>query len=145
MTQSPLDVPARPATWTELAVALLAGFVLGASTCGTVTKAMAGGPTVVSWDQGADCASITGWELVQAPITTAQPNPQPTAGSIGASIANTGTPPCGLAMTRTVTLAGVGPTRFWIRAVAGATKSIESNSADAALPLASPGQLRVAP
>lgn len=136
----------RPATWSELGAAIFVGFLLGlmvAYLWGAGT-AIAGGPTVVTWDQGADCASIGGWELLVAPITSAQPNPQPTAAAVGVTIANTGTPPCGLAMTRTVNVAGVGPTRFWLRAVAGATKSKESNAVDASLPLAAPAGLSVA-
>jgi hypothetical protein len=106
-----------------------------------VRLAQAGGPAVVTWDQGADCGSITGWELASAPVTAAAPNPAPPTG--GVSIPNSGSPFCGLAMSRTVTTTGVGPTRFWLRAVAGPTKSTESNSADAALPLAKPAGLTV--
>ena len=121
----------------RLLVATTLGLFLAAA-------AYAGGPVAVTWDQAADCASVSGWELLQAPITTANPNPQPTAATIGASIQNSGTPPCGLAMTKTVTLAGVGLSRFWIRAVAGTVKSGESNSVDASLPLARPAGLSVA-
>lgn len=135
----------RPASWFELGFAFLVGFGIGVvlTVAFGAGVAHAGGGATVTWDQGADCSSVTGWELLAAPITTAQPNPQPTAAAIGASIQNTGTPPCGLAMSKAVTLSGVGPTRFWIRAVAGATKSGESNSVDVSLPLAKPAGLTV--
>lgn len=104
---------------------------------------LAGGPVAVTWDQGQDCGVVTGWELLQASVTTSQPNPQPTSAVIGVSIPNTGTPPCGLAMTKTVTVSGIGPTRFWLRAVATAGKSGTSNQVDAALPFAAPSGLTV--
>lgn len=112
-----------------------------------VNLANAGGQVNLTWDQASDCSIVTGWEVLVAPITTANPNPQPTAATIGVSIANTGTPPCGLAMTKTATVtAGVGPTRFWLRAVdGGSVKSKESNAVDASLPLGKPSGLTVVP
>lgn len=105
----------------------------------------AGGDVKVTWDQASDCNVVTGWELLVAPVTTQQPNPQPSDATVGVSIPK-GQPPCGLGMTKTATVtAGVGPQRFWLRAVAGATKSAESNAANASLPLAPPGQLTVVP
>lgn len=146
MKTAAVVVTPRPASWAELAAAGFVGFLLGVM-CSYVWgagTAIAGGPTVVTWDQGADCGLVTGWELLVSPITAAQPNPQPSAAPVGVTIANSGTPPCGLAMTRTVNVAGVGPSRFWLRAVAGPTKSGESNSVDASLPLARPAGLSVA-
>ena len=136
----------RKNDWGELAIVALVAFWCGvAASCGAYATgvAHAGGPTVVSWDQASDCASVQGWELLQAPITAANPNPQPTAAVVGVTIQNSGTPPCGLAMTRTVTLNGAGPTRFWLRAVAGAQRSVESNAVGAVLPLAPPTSLSV--
>jgi hypothetical protein len=136
---------ARKNDWGELLAAGVVGFLCGvAASCGSYGAGLAhaGGPTVVTWDQATDCASVQGWELLQAPITTANPNPQPTAAVIGVTIANNA-PPCGLNMTRTVTLAGVGPTRFWLRAVASGGKSGVSNAVEASLPLAPPASLSV--
>lgn len=105
----------------------------------------AGGDVQVRWDQASDCSVVTGWELLVAPVTTQQPNPQPSDAVVGVSIPK-GTPACGLAMQKTVTVtAGVGPQRFWLQAVAGTTKSGVSNAANASLPLAPPGQLTVTP
>lgn len=146
-TTSGVVMVLRPASWKELTAMFGLGLLVGLGLAMAVwpTCAFAGGPTVVSWNQDADCAAVTGWELLQAPITTTNPNPQPTAAVVGVTIPNTGTPPCGLAMTRTVTASGVGPTRFWLRALAGATKSGESNSVDASLPLGKPLGLTVVP
>lgn len=98
----------------------------------------AGGDVKLTWDQASDCSVVTGWELLVAPITQQQPNPQPVDAQIGVSIPK-GQPPCGLAMQKTATItSGVGPQRFWIRAVAGATKSGESGNVDASMPLGKP-------
>jgi hypothetical protein len=48
-------------------------------------------------------------------------------------------------MVKTVTVNGIGTTRFWLRAVAVAGKSSESNSVDASLPFAKPGLTSVVP
>lgn len=135
----------RPASWWEL----IEAFMLGALTSLVLlypTPVWAGGPVVVTWDQAADCASVTGWELLVAPVTTVNPNPLPSAATLGATIANTGTPACGMAMVKTATItSGVGPQRFWIRAVGGAIKSVESNSVDASLSFTAPGLRSVTP
>jgi len=74
----------------------------------------------------------------------AQPNPQPTAATFTVSIANQPPVVCGSAATTTAAVSGVGPTRFWLRAVLGSTaKSGESNSVDVTLPLARPAGLTV--
>jgi hypothetical protein len=121
-------------------IALVLGLVVFAA-----SLVQAGGPTVVTWSQPTDCDVVTGWELLAAPITTANPNPQPPAANVAVSIPNTGTPLCGPGMTKTVTLAGVGPSRFWIRAAVNTFKSGESNSVDASLPLGKPGLTSVVP
>lgn len=147
MTDPTLSLPPRPASWGELATAFLLGFAIGVVLTVTFAAgvAHAGGPTVVAWNQSADCASVTGWELLAAPITTAQPNPQPSGATVGVTIPNTGTPPCGLAMSRTVNLSGVGSYRYWLRALAGSTKSGESNAVEASQPLGKPDGLTVVP
>lgn len=145
--QPPVRIEPRPASWGELATAFVVGvavtvlaFVLFYPTC-----VLAGGAVDVTWSQSADCAIVTGWDVLIAPITTQQPNPQPTAAAIGVSIANTGTPACGLNMQKRVTVSdGVGPTRFWIRAVAPQAFSKPSNPADASVPLAPPAGLSIA-
>lgn len=131
----------RPRSWIELGWAFVAGIAVAAVVF-AAGVAFAGGPTMITWDQGSDCAAVTGWELVSVPITTSNPNPQPTGAGLSVPKDASG---CGLAMSRTVTTTGVGPTRFWLRAVAGATKSAESNSVDASLPLGKPTGLTVAP
>jgi hypothetical protein len=138
-------VARRVNDWGELLTAWFVGFLSAVGLIlilGCPTLACAGGPRIVTWDQAADCASVQAWELLQAPITTANPNPVSTAATLGVTIPNSG-PPCGLAMTRTVTVAGVGPTRFWIRAVAGTLRSDVSNPVDRSLPLAAPAGLSV--
>lgn len=125
---------------TTFVVGLIWFVIVGLS---LATFVYAGGPVALTWDQANDCSVVTGWELLQASVTTAQPNPQPTSAVIGVSIPNTGTPPCGLAMTRTVNVSGIGPTRFWLRAVAAAGKSGTSNNVDAALPFAPPTGLQI--
>jgi len=127
----------RPGPW-KMSLALAIGFALASSI------ADAGGTLALTWDQASDCASITGWELLVAPITAANPTPAPTSAIVRASIANTGAPTCGLAMTTRVTLTtGTGPQRFWLRAVAGADRSAESNTVDLSLPLARPSNLHL--
>lgn len=107
--------------------------------------AFAGGQATVRWDQGADCGQVVGWELLQAPVTATGPTPVPSMATVGASIPNDGTPACGMAMQQTVTLVGIGPQRFWLRAVgANGVKSAESGSVDASLPLARPSGLSLA-
>lgn len=138
----------RPASWEELGLVFFVGLSVGMALMWLIaglTPAFAGGPVAVTWDQASDCPAVTGWELLQAPITTAQPNPPVGSATLGASIANTGTPPCGLAMVKTVTVTGIGPTRFWLRGVAGTVKSADSNSVDASLPFAKPGLTSVVP
>jgi hypothetical protein len=137
----------RPHTWAELGWAFIAGigtalFAYGLGVMFGAATAHAGGPTVVSWNQATDCASVTAWELLAAPITSANPNPQPTTAAVGVTITNTGSP-CGLNMTRTVDVSGVGPMRFWLRAVAGSTRSGTSNAVDQSLPLGKPDGLTV--
>jgi hypothetical protein len=105
---------------------------------------LAGGPVALTWNQATDCPSVVGWELLVAPISTANPNPPVTTASVGVSFANN-VPPCGLSMSRTVNVSGVGQQRFWLRAVATASKSSESNSIDASLPLGKPDGLTVVP
>lgn len=137
-------VEARPASWRELFVAFLLGmFAMGILTNLGIGLAHAGGPVALTWNQATDCAEVTGWELLVAPVTTANPNPQPTSAVAGVSFAND-QPPCGLSMSRTVNVAsGVGPQRFWLRAVAGTTKSDVSNAVNASMPLGKPSGLTV--
>ncbi len=144
------EVEARPADWYELALAVAAGIFLGFSVACVmfVSTAHAGGPVALTWSQASDCGEVTGWELLVAPITTANPNPSPTSATVGVSFANSGAP-CGLNMTRTVTVtSGVGPQRFWLKAYtpgAGGARfySDVSNSADASMPLGKPSGLTV--
>jgi hypothetical protein len=141
-----LEIPTRPINWAEIGVMFIVGFIAGVLVtltfaCGV---AYAGGNAVVTWDQAADCTSVTGWELLGAPITLAVPNPAPATASIQMSIANTAPVVCGFGATRTAAVSGVGPTRFWLRAVFGASlKSGESNSVDVSLPLGKPSGLTV--
>lgn len=128
--------------WVMIVTALAVVGFAGALVLFGARLAHAGGPAVVTWDQVADCVAVTSWELLAAPVTTANPNPLPGAATVAMTIPNT--PPCGLAMSRTVTTSGVGPTKFWIRAVAGAFRSGESNSVEVALPLARPSGLGIA-
>lgn len=135
-------VAPRPASWRELMVAFLLG-MLAMGVLTNVGVALAGGPVALTWNQASDCSEVTGWELLVAPITTANPNPQPTAAVVGVSFAND-QPPCGLNMTRTVNVAsGVGPQRFWLRALAGAVKSDVSNAVNASMPLSKPTGLQL--
>lgn len=135
-------VTPRPASWLELAAAFTVGFTVACALL-SASIAYAGGPVALTWNQASDCSEVTGWELLVAPITTANPNPQPTAAVVGVSFAND-QPPCGLNMTRTVTVAsGVGPQRFWLRALAGAVRSDVSNAVTASLPLGKPSGLTV--
>lgn len=123
--------------WGLIALFAAAGFalfVIGIAEAGTVD---------VKWNQTADCTAITGWELLVAPITTAQPNPPVTSATVGVSIPTTGLT-CGLNMQKLgQAVNGVGQTRFWMRAVAGTTRSAESNSVDVSVPLAPPSGLQV--
>lgn len=148
MTPAPLLMPPpiRPA-W-EAVVLFLLGVLVGAVSMGLLRPAcaQAAGPVTLTWNQPSDCEAVTGWELLVAPITTTQPNPDPTAATLGASIATSDTPPCGSGMTRTLatlTGASVGPTRFWLRAVAGAIRSDASAGVDAGVPLGKPTGLTV--
>jgi hypothetical protein len=143
----PVVVVQRPHSWVELGWAFVAG--IGVALCAYgfglmvgATTAHAGGPAVLTWNQATDCGSVTAWELLAAPITQANPNPQPTAATVGVTIANSG-PPCGLNMSRTVDVSGVGPMRFWLRAVAGSVRSGTSNAVDQSLPLGKPDGLQV--
>ena len=120
------------------------GTVVSLSLLGPGVRLGVAGQVTATWDQAMDCAVITGWELRVAPITLAQPNPVALSATLGASIANTGTPTCGLAMAKTVTVPGVGAYRFWMRALAGAVASADSGSVDASIPLGKPSGLHVA-
>lgn len=144
-----LIVPARPANWAEIFAAFCVGLICGiwaAVLFYGQGVAFAGGPVTLKWDQAGDCPTITSFDVLTAPITTAQPNPPFSAAIVAATFPNggSGAPPCGLAMQRTVSLSGVGTTRVWLRAVAGATKSAESNGVDSSFPLAAPSGLTVA-
>jgi len=142
-----LVLPERPASWVELSFAFLVGLVIGVILTVTFAAgvAHAGGPVVVTWNQSADCAAVTGWELAAAPITTTKPNPVFSDATLAVSIANTAPVACGPAATKTVLLTGVGSSRYWLTAVAGTTKSNPSNNVDASLPLAAPSGLQVVP
>jgi hypothetical protein len=136
----------RPWSWFELLFAFLMGMGVGVAVTVVFAAgvAHAGGDARVTWDQATDCTSVTGWELLGAPITLAVPNPAPATASIQMSIANTAPVVCGFGATRTAAVSGVGPTRFWLRAVFGASlKSGESNSVDVSLPLGKPSGLTV--
>lgn len=138
-----LVVTPRPASWLELAAAFTVGFTV-ACVLVSASVAFAGGPVALTWNQASDCSEVTGWELLVAPVTTANPNPQPTSAVVGVSFAND-QPPCGLNMTRTVNVSGVGPQRFWLRALAGSIRSDVSNAVDRSMPLGKPSGLVVAP
>lgn len=139
-------MPVRPWSWLELLWTFLFGLGIGVvlTVVFAAGYAHAGGSAVVRWDQPADCTSVTGWEFLGAPITAAQPDPQPTVATLQVSIANVAPVVCGFGASKTVTVAGVGPQRYWLRAVMGAVKSGESNSVDVTLPLARPSGLTVA-
>ena len=119
------------------AIGLVAGWLLALG----VGSAHAGGTGVLTWNQPADCASVTGWDLLAAPITAAQPNPQPTHATVQTTISNGPPVICGPTATRTTLVSGVGPTRFWLRARNGLVTSGESNAVDVSLPLARPASL----
>jgi len=136
-----IEQQARNRVWywealTILALGFSAGFLVGWAMA--VTDAHAGGPGVLTWSQPADCAQITHWELLAAPITAAQSNPQPTNATIQATVTNGPPVLCGPSATRTTIVSGLGPMRFWLRAAAGLVKSGESNAVDVVLSLARP-------
>lgn len=132
-----------PSPW-RLVWVILGGLAAGALVA-LLTLTVANAGTVdVKWNQTADCQVVSGWELLMAPITTANPNPPVTSAAVGVSIPTTGLV-CGMNMQKLgQAVNGVGQTRFWLRAVAiGGAKSAESNSVDVSVPLGPPSGLTV--
>lgn len=129
--------------WMGLLILALTGLAVGAFLCVALLAVATAGTVDVRWNQASDCAAITGWEVMVAPVTAANPNPSFTSATVGVSIPTTGLT-CGLNMQKTnLALNAVGQTRFWLRAVAGTQRSSESNSVDVSVPLGPPSGLTV--
>ena len=95
----------------------------------------ASGGMQAQFDQLADCPFIAGWEVAYEPVSAG--GTVPGTGALGASFPNSGT--CGPNTQGAFQATGVGPHRFWLRAVAGdGTLSPYSNSLDVTIPFAAP-------
>jgi len=105
------------------------------------TAAHAASSATFTLRQDADCAAVASWDMLSAPITTANPNPGPSSATVLVALANTPTPCAnGIAFSRTVNVVlAAGQVRFWMRAVGtDGTLSGVSNSLDRSVPPARP-------
>lgn len=116
---------------------LLAGAVVLIA-AGSVSHAASSATFTVRQDS--DCVAVASFDMLSAPITTAQPNPGPSDATVLASFANTPVCANGIAFSRTVPVVlAAGQVRFWMRNVASdGTLSGVSNSLDRSVPPSRP-------
>lgn len=132
--------------WREMLAITVLGLALGAAMSllllFTPDRAWGSGPRRLVFNQPADCTFVARWETAYEPTGTAGTLPSSAAAKV--LVENAAPVVCGPGITAVSGFLGVGPTRFWLRAIAtdGST-SAWSNSVDAPLPFAAPALVSV--
>ena len=102
------------------------------------TLALASGPQVIRARQDADCGVIASYELAWQDVVGAGAEPGTGAAFLSFSPPTPFVCPADVVTTQPIT--GIGPRRFWMRAIMadGTTRSTWSNAVEASVPFSRP-------